>query len=102
MFCIIVMAGPENADVNSINMLKLTIAIQKLGCKVAIPMSGTAAALPIMQIRALVKRFLLSYLSAIIPPMSPDIRPTTERITEFTKEYCVLYVAKTFKKNTGK
>jgi len=97
-----VIAGPENAEERSMNMLKLTIEIQKFGCRVAIPIRGTAAALPTIQINALVRRFLDSYLSAIIPPIKLDIRPTTDRITEFTNEYWTLYEAKHFKKKTGK
>ncbi len=87
VFCIMVIAGPEKAEDNKVNIVKHTIETQKLGCIVAMPISGTAAALPRMQIQALVRYEFFSYLSAIIPPIIPEASPTTDRITELTNEY---------------
>jgi len=50
-------------------------------------MRGIADADPIIHIRDLVHRESFSYLSARIPPIIPDERPNTDKITEFTKEY---------------
>ena len=47
-------AGPENAEVNSVNTVKHTIESQKLGYIVDIAIRGTASPLPIMQIQAFV------------------------------------------------
>jgi hypothetical protein len=97
-----VIAGPEKAEDNKVNNVKQTIDTQKFGCIVAMPISGTAAALPRIQIQAFVRNEFFSYLSAITPPMIPEASPTTDRITELTNEYWILYFAKHFKKNTGR
>lgn len=102
-FCIIVMAGPEKAEVRRVNIMKQAMESQKLVVwRVAAPISGRAAALPMMQIRALVNRFFFSYLSAMMPPQIPDVRPKMDRMTELTKEYWALKSGKFFKKKRGK
>lgn len=80
-------AGPEKAEDSRVNIMKAAMEIQKLGCNVAIPISGTERALPIIGMRALIQGIFFSYLSARIPPMIPEARPTMDRITELTKEY---------------
>ena len=87
MFCIIVIAGPEKADDKRVNRVKHTIEIQKFPCIVAIAISGTEAALPIIGMRALIHGVFFSYLSARIPPIIPDASPTNDKMTELTKEY---------------
>ena len=82
-----VIAGPEKAEANRVNIVKENIDTQKLGCIVAMPISGIAAALPRMQIQALVRNEFFSYLSATTPPMIPEASPTTDRITELMNEY---------------
>ena len=82
-----VIAGPENADDRKVKRVKQIIESQKFGCIVAIPIRGTAAALPTIGIIALIHGVFFSYLSAMIPPIIPEAKPTNDRITELTKEY---------------
>ena len=50
-----VMAGPEKAEAKRVKTVKHTMLNQKLGCMVARPISGIAAAEPTIGMMALIK-----------------------------------------------
>lgn len=80
------MAGPENDDARNVNNAKAPIPTQKLGKRVANAIHGIDRALPIIGINGLAHKVFFSYLSAIIPPTSPEASPRQVLIRAFANE----------------